>query len=1072
MQYCAKVQHLHAQVAPDLPIDAFVAAVNPQALGFHSRNQLYAPIEFSVQVAGPLKGAAGAIRVNVPVHANPDWLPVMKHRFAAMIGQPMLSLDQLDFRTVDGRSISEVPMDKLHCVGKLHVYVNDKELRLPQVPAIPIEYSVTKMHDIDNWITTTVEEKMPALVARYLAPCKNVDELNAAIRAEGPLVKAMEAAVQGSNRAEWAEFVRTRNVNSPIVMDAAEATKAAQVVAHDILLGEVRRLIKAAAPQLEKHFSQLRSAELAKEAAGRANADHYAPILGLAPGAESGEDAIENVSEFYHDLIQDMMTAPHVRDAITSAIYLRPMLSIGCKWKPGQYPHSPAAAAPAAAPGGAAPPTRQVAKKTGLPSGGAPPPTLKKGGGAPPPVTPSPLSAFEQPLVLAGNERAVAEALNAIFTNAFPQPQDEAGMIAAFLQGLPNLVDGTHVADLENIASQFRPQLIALFPVDGAAKGSGRLAAAKAAVVGAARYVYSWFANVDNKTKTTNLVRAIVKRYRGLQVLLQDKERLAITLKSPKYAGNANLYRNAVKAAFDRLGYTSFNLFATDFTDVEFEGFLMNATGTTQLSLTGTPEERKAIVIAELNRLIFGTQVESSESGQQEQEAPPEEEEQESVTSSDEDEPGLSSGGGPFTSPRPNAPSTPSPSEQSAEPFLSPRPPRKETSAQVGGDTLYQSVIQNQYGAQKTLDTFLPIFIQRWNAVKDDKQKRINEVLTFYLASQAFQEAAKSDKSYAQSTFLSDWWMRTLTANQSNPQATWPFVKALQEIRTQSMSDFGGTKREDLQNKIAARTANPGINIEGSIEAHHPWNAMIHHTIQPMMGGAYPAYYNAMHTKQDMTAQAPYIGDLNDTYRAYHLFAGVPVAPLNGLQRIGHNARTEFCKENARRFARQQAAQERANQRDIDADPTRDSDAFRLQVRGEGLRPASMGDEVPPLVPRTGTSKAPPVRPIGSSIATATAAAPPVRPIGNKVPSYLPVDCHLSDSDSDDEGGMRAQMLLGSMFDSSDEELGPMGDELSLPPLVSRKAAPGPCPPTIAAPMTAHFDEFGFPTLQKALAKK
>ena len=63
-----------------------------------------------------------------------------------------------------------------------------------------------------------------------------------------------------------------------------------------------------------------------------------------------------------------------------------------------------------------------------------------------------------------------------------------------------------------------------------------------------------------------------------------------------------------------------------------------------------------------------------------------------------------------------------------------------------------------------------------------------------------------------------------------------------------------------------------------TIEAHHPFNAQIHNTLQPL-AGAYPAYYNVLHTKQDMSKDAPYAGDLLDTYRKYCAFAGLPQVP-------------------------------------------------------------------------------------------------------------------------------------------------------------------------------------------------
>lgn len=65
-----------------------------------------------------------------------------------------------------------------------------------------------------------------------------------------------------------------------------------------------------------------------------------------------------------------------------------------------------------------------------------------------------------------------------------------------------------------------------------------------------------------------------------------------------------------------------------------------------------------------------------------------------------------------------------------------------------------------------------------------------------------------------------------------------------------------------------------------NIEAHHPWNAQIHHTLKELAGGVYPEYYNMLHTRQDMTENAPYKGNLEDTYNAYHMFSNVHSLPI------------------------------------------------------------------------------------------------------------------------------------------------------------------------------------------------
>lgn len=78
--------------------------------------------------------------------------------------------------------------------------------------------------------------------------------------------------------------------------------------------------------------------------------------------------------------------------------------------------------------------------------------------------------------------------------------------------------------------------------------------------------------------------------------------------------------------------------------------------------------------------------------------------------------------------------------------------------------------------------------------------------------------------------------------------------------------------------------------IRARIGAHHPWNALIHHTLQPV-AGVYPTYYNLLHTKQDMSTEAAYKGDVGATYAAHHLFSGAAPLPIGPRDKEGHEMR-------------------------------------------------------------------------------------------------------------------------------------------------------------------------------------
>jgi hypothetical protein len=94
----------------------------------------------------------------------------------------------------------------------------------------------------------------------------------------------------------------------------------------------------------------------------------------------------------------------------------------------------------------------------------------------------------------------------------------------------------------------------------------------------------------------------------------------------------------------------------------------------------------------------------------------------------------------------------------------------------------------------------------------------------------------------------------------------------LNNFTTKTLRDVFNTF---MENKV--------IKAQIGLEAHHPWNAQIHHTLQPV-AGVFPTYYNVLHTKQDMTMTAPYVGDTEATYRAYHLYAGVGTCPKSGFK--------------------------------------------------------------------------------------------------------------------------------------------------------------------------------------------
>lgn len=1381
MQYCPQVEHLHAQVAPDMPIGAFVSAISPQALGFQSRDQLYAPVEFAVQIAGPLNGAAGAIRVKVPVHANPDWLPVMKHRFAAMIGGSVQART-LDFRTVDGRSISTVPVEQLHRVGKLHVFAGDKELRLPQVPAIPIEYSVTKMRDIDRWITDTVEDKLPALVARYLAPCKNAEELQAAVRGDGPLVKAIEGAIQGADRVAWAEFVRTRHVNAPVVMPAEEANRAAHAIASDVLLGEVRRMVEAAAPQIKQHFHQVESARIAKELTGRQNPDHYAPIAGLSAAAPSTQgDAIENIHEFYRDLAEDIVTTPHVREAISAVLYTRPMTAIGCRWHENQEPivaggagTVPSSTTPASAvttPStirtfagiqtritydgaydvsrveglrralatvlGVNPRdvsvmdqhqgslvidyfitvdqsilTATVQKINTLPtsvtgvlkiqlfdSG----PSVTSSKAFPPYVPTSPSGAGGNPEDALRNVKTWAELQTWLSTNLgnvlFANEKDDAANRKAY-DKLALLVP--------SIRSEFKDEedtglVYSLYEMFPASEKNGYdikqdswttwdwvdvylYGIASRFRVSQRRDQYATFEDAvntsidyhvivdlmnknnvvgDEATQIREFILRMPTTNRDLDKMKSIAARFPDNVKTKVADPSGRLLRGTsnkdwVKTIIKRKMAVDAGMKIADLlvaeaksssaVDVMALAMHTHLAGKKISDLYASPTQLKTIlqglridpsmmvsptvqVIEQAIQNKIDT-VQSNASAAAKTAAQAAALTQQQIQDAKENTIALTNAADLIISGMDTASERATIANDRAVQVGSGISDLATAAAVNVAATKFQqvSVLRSEFA--KVLQSAVDKLTQARNAsdlagiqsANADADKDIQTADKYYAdvnilaneieaaannaeaaaaaaaaaASQpqpvvnvqgkeykvqksivAAYETATSDiavwkillerirkglvttdeqklteaisiqyYTYKRVTPPFNWFEIVTSGAQKDPEIRGN--KTISEfkitIKTMLNMNVKGITFGDVENTLT-QIVNDDTTfdlIDVSIDPHHPWNAMIHHSAQPAMGGAYPAYYNAMHTKQDMTAQAPYMGNAADTYRSYHLFGGVPIAPLGGLERIGYHigSHQKRCEKTSRAF---EEIHEKARTADLlDRDTHGDSKNFRSQVRGF----SDMNSELPPLVPlvRAPTSKAPPVLPIGSKaqdmllinchadnssgdesdkksprpsmksmygsnvnselpplvplkrapvskappvvpigdelpplvplVRAPISKAPPVVPIGSEAQAMLPIDNNLSDDDdieADISSANRAQMLLGSMFDSDSDSDVDINDQYPAAPIrasVASRVIP-PCPPTIALIEAEEDDNpFGMPTLKQALSKK
>lgn len=316
--FAPRILYLHSQLAPDSSIERFAELLDPKTVGLTDKSQFYAPIRFTLQICGGINAAAGAIRLDVPVHANPNWLQVMKSRFSGMCG--VAAAKSMDFKTITGKSISEFAPDELSQVGKLNVFVDNKLLRLPQMPTVPVEYSVNKSEHIQKWFNEKVAPVLPELVASELSKCNSEHEINKAIEPNGVVQKTIEKTIRASLEGKsWTEFVRTHHMNSPSYMPKEFSADTLKTISSE-MLQNVRQFVGAASDDIEGYLAHVRSKKLSKD-------PEYAPVLGKV----NNNTPKINGQKMFNKLMQDAMSTPTLLHSVMDTLYTQP-IGRGCRW--------------------------------------------------------------------------------------------------------------------------------------------------------------------------------------------------------------------------------------------------------------------------------------------------------------------------------------------------------------------------------------------------------------------------------------------------------------------------------------------------------------------------------------------------------------------------------------------------------------------------------------------------------------------------------------------------------------------------------------------------------------------
>jgi hypothetical protein len=307
------VQH-HNFYGKALPIALYAKLIKPERLGMESREQLYKPTRFTVQVAGGANAPSGIMRIDEVVYENPNWYADMKLHLGKRLGLK----GAFEIETVTGRPIFSIPLDKLSYVGKVYVSQNGKRVSLPSLPDVPPEYSLEKRANLASWIGRVIE-RSPDIVASEL---RGLDyaQLNAAVTPGGAVTKCLEEQLIKHAPSDWTEFARISRKKSPNTLSQPEASSLLQSVAQRMLV-PIRSLLQMSHDRVGRYLSDQQSKLALKQAGLAADAKDAHLFAPLQAVAENKYGKAETGQELYTDIVSSALSLSSLRSNLVNAVY-------------------------------------------------------------------------------------------------------------------------------------------------------------------------------------------------------------------------------------------------------------------------------------------------------------------------------------------------------------------------------------------------------------------------------------------------------------------------------------------------------------------------------------------------------------------------------------------------------------------------------------------------------------------------------------------------------------------------------------------------------------------------------
>jgi hypothetical protein len=336
MKYSQPIRNVHRILGNAVTLEQLARIADPSALGLNKKADFYEPTQFSVRIGAP-QDVAGVLRFAVPVVQNENWYGELKRRVATTIGQ---QASNLDLQTINGTSIERVPASQLGSLGHLMVYSNGVQVRLAKVPAVPIEFSATKLNALHGWIAGKVcNAELGDGIAKLLSG-KEAHEIDEAISTGGAVSNLIRKHIESasSSSSSWQEFARIYNVDSPIAMADTTARHVLDRVTKHMLRG-VRSYIKASSAQIQENIATQKSKQAMTKQLQKGNRDDaelFTPVLGNVTATQPSDAGYR----LFRSLMKDAFSSPQLQQAISNSIYRAPVITT---------PTTPMLAAPIAA---------------------------------------------------------------------------------------------------------------------------------------------------------------------------------------------------------------------------------------------------------------------------------------------------------------------------------------------------------------------------------------------------------------------------------------------------------------------------------------------------------------------------------------------------------------------------------------------------------------------------------------------------------------------------------------------------------------------------------------------------